>query len=100
MRNGVIAVVGLMLAACAAGPGKGDVEQALAGFFEQTAGTRPTFEGLEVGRCQKAEGGPGYACAVSGQARFAVNGRVQQEPLTGTFVFDRVGDQWKVVGTR
>ncbi|MCD9030859.1 hypothetical protein LDO32_03805 [Luteimonas sp. Y-2-2-4F] len=91
----------VVLASCSGGgPGKSDAEQALGQFFEQNAGVKPSFEDFKVGSCEKSESGPGYACSVTGTAEFALGSRKQREPLTGTFVFDRVGSEWKVVGTR
>jgi len=100
MKTMTAATLALALAACSAGPGQGDVEHALGAFFEQHAGAKPTFENLEVGSCQKAEGSPGYACAVNGQARFDLGGRKQREKLTGTFLLDKVGGRWTVIATR
>lgn len=100
MKTMTVATLVLALAACSAGPGKGEVESALGAFFEQNAGAKPIFEGLEVGSCQRSEGSPGYACAVSGQAQFDLGGRKQRETLTGTFVLDKVGGRWTVIGTR
>ena len=96
----LVAGFALVLVACSAGPGKRDVEQTLGVFFEQHAGAKPAFEGLDVGRCQKAEGSPRYVCAVSGQARFDLGERIQRETVTGTFVLDKVGGRWTVIGTR
>lgn len=98
-RISILAAVGL-LAGCSAGPSDSEAKEALARFFERQAASRPTFDPLDVGKCQAAEGGPGYACAVQGQAVFNLSGRIQREPLTGTFVFDRVGGKWAVIGTR
>lgn len=94
------ALLAVALTSCTSGPGKGEVEEALGQFFQQTAGVRPSFEDLKVGGCQKAEGGPGYACSVSAIAVFNAGSRAQREPLTNTFVFDEVGGHWKVIGTR
>lgn len=100
MRLLALLPVGLLLVGCSAGPGKGDVEKALGQFFQQNAGIEPTFDDLEIGKCEKPDTGPGYACSVSGTAQFTLGTRTQSESLTGTFVFDEVGGQWKVVGTR
>ncbi|TDK26214.1 hypothetical protein E2F46_06345 [Luteimonas aestuarii] len=95
-----IALTATIAGCSGGGPGKSDVEQALANHFEQGAGIRPTFEGLEVGACAKVQGGPGHACSVSGRAAFNMGGRTQRETLTGTFVFDQVGGRWTVVGAQ
>lgn len=95
------AALALVLAGCSGGgPGKSDVEQALGQFFEQAAGVKPVFEDLEVGGCEKAGEGPGYACSVSATVVLDAGGRTQREPLSRTFVFDEVGGHWKVVATR
>jgi len=90
---------GVMLAGCGnGGPSKSQVEAALIQHFEQASGgMRTTFERLDVGACEKVEGGPGHACAVDGQAVIDVGGRAQREALTATFVLDEVGGAWKVV---
>ena len=96
MRFLALLPVALLLGGCSAGPGKGDVEKALVQFYQQNAGIEPTLEGLEVGSCEEADSGPGYACSISGSAML----RNQPYPLPGTVVFDEVGGQWKVIGTR
>lgn len=96
-----ITVLALTLTACTGGgPSKGDAEEALAQFFHQAAGVRPTFEDLALGDCDKAGEGPGYACSVSATVVLDAGGRVQREPLSRTFVFDELDGQWKVVATR
>lgn len=96
----MVAFVGMALSGCSAGPGKGDVEEALTQFIQQNAGVQPTFEGLEIGECKKPESGPGYACSVSGTAKFQLGTRTQSEQMAATYIFDKVGGDWKVVGTR
>lgn len=91
----------LTLSACTGGgPNKGEAEEALAQFFQQAAGVRPTFEDLVLGDCDKAREGPGYVCSVSATVVLDAGGRVQREPLSRTFVFDELDGQWKVVATR
>jgi len=100
MKRISISAAVCLLAGCSEGPSESEARDALARFYEQQAARRPTFDPLNVGKCQAAEGSPGYACAAQGQAAFNPGGRVQRELLTGTFVFDRVGGRWTIVGMR
>ena len=99
-RIAIVAAVGMLVAGCSAGPSKSSAQDALAEFYEQGAGIKPQLNDFALGNCEKQEGSPGYACSASGEAVFAVGNRTQREQLAGTFVFDKVGSTWKVVGTR
>lgn len=88
-----------LLAACSGGPGSGDVEKALAVYFKEATGTTMTFERLKVGECVRGES-PGYACSVTGTARYQIGTRNEQQQLVGTFVIDKVGGNWTVVDRR
>ena len=92
------ATAAVLLSACAAGPGKGDVEGALGRYVEEAGGADPVFEDLEVGKCEEAS--PGYACSVTGKLTVAMGRRTQTDNLVGTFVFDEVDGEWRVVGQR
>ncbi|MFV7423730.1 hypothetical protein ACNPNN_11715 [Stenotrophomonas geniculata] len=94
----LVSVVALLVA-CSGGPGKSDVEKALAVYFKQLTGTTMTFEHLKVGECVRGDG-PGYACSVAGTAQYQIGTRTQQQQLVGTFVLDKVGGTWTVVDRR
>ncbi len=91
--------VAALLAACAGGPGNGDVEKALKAHFKEVTGTTMTFEHLKVGECVHGDS-PGYACSVTGTARYQIGTRIEQHQLVGTFVIDKVGGNWTVVDRR
>jgi len=88
-----------LLAACSGGPGKGDVEKALTVYFKEATGTTMTFERLKVGECVRGDS-PGYACSVTGTARYQIGTRIEQQQLVGMFVIDKVGGNWTVVDRR
>ncbi len=88
-----------LLAACSGGPGSGDVEKALTVYFKEATGTTMTFEHLKVGDCVRGDS-PGYACSVTGTARYQLGTRIEQQQLVGTFVIDKVGGNWTVVDRR
>lgn len=91
------AIAALLLAGCAGGPGKGDVEEAMRLYVQEAAGVVPTFEDLEVGKCKESGSGPGYACSVTGKMSVPRGRGTQTENMVGTFVFDKVDGQWRVV---
>ncbi|MDH5824219.1 hypothetical protein QFW77_14655 [Luteimonas sp. RD2P54] len=91
------AMAALLLAGCAGGPGKGEVEEAVRAFVEQTGGNTK-LEELEVGECKEASGRAGYACSVTGRATIRMAGHSQATALVGTFVLEEIGGQWKVTG--
>jgi len=91
------AIAALLLAGCAGGPGKGDVEEALRLYVKQAAMVEPTFEDLQVGKCKESGSGPGYACSVTGKMSIPMGRGTQTENMVGTFVFDKVDGQWRVV---
>ncbi len=92
------AIAALLLTGCSGSPGKGDVEDALSQFALDAGGTDPRFEDLEVGDCKEAGSRPGYACSVTGKLTMAIGRSIQTNDLVGTFVFDEVDGQWRVVG--
>ncbi|PZU29710.1 MAG: hypothetical protein DI584_01890 [Stenotrophomonas sp.] len=89
----------VLLAACSDGPGSGDVENALTAYFKEATGTTMTFEHLKVGDCVRGDS-PGYACSVTGTARYQIGTRIEQQQLVGMFVIDKVGGNWTVVDRR
>lgn len=91
--------VAALLVACSGGPGNGDVETALTAYFKEGTGTTMTFERLKVGECVRGDS-PGYACSVTGIARYQLGTRIEQQQLVGTFVIDKVGGNWTVVDRR
>lgn len=88
-----------LLVACSGGPGSGDVEKALAVYFKEATGTTMTFEHLKVGDCVRGDSS-GYACSVTGTARYQIGTRIEQQQLVGMFVIDKVGGNWTVVDRR
>ena len=94
----IAASAALLLAGCSTGPGKGEVEEALGVFFQQAVGTTPAFEDLQVGECKAPSSGPGYACSVTGKATITMGSRSQTENLVGTFLFEEIDGEWKVMG--
>lgn len=89
----------VLLAACSGGPGSSDVEKALTAHFKEVTGTTMTFERLKVGECVRGDS-PGYACSVTGNARYQLGTRTEQQQLIGTFVIDKVDGTWTVVDRR
>lgn len=98
----IAGIAALLLTSCAAGPGKGDIEKALAAYVQQGTGFMPAFKTLDIGKCAKDEGSAGYACSIDAEVELTVasSGRKTNEHMTGTFVFDKLGDGWKVVSSR
>ncbi|WP_414498718.1 hypothetical protein [Stenotrophomonas maltophilia] len=88
-----------LLVACSGGPGSGDVEKALTAYFKEATGTTMTFERLKVGECVRGSV-PGYACSVTGSARYQLGTRIEKQQLIGTFVIDKVDGTWTVVDRR
>lgn len=99
MKKLWIVFAAALLAACSGGPGNGDVEKALAVYFKEATGTTMAFERLKVGECSRGDG-PGYACSVTGTARYQIGTRTEQQQLVGTFVIDKVDGTWTVVDRR
>lgn len=97
MKRGWI-VVGLVagLAACSAGPSKGDIQSALEKHVQDNGWDDAAVQDLKTGECKESTATAGFVCTVEFRA-IANEGRFNEE-MGGSFVFDQVEGRWRVAG--
>ena len=89
------AVALLMLAGCSSGPSSSAMEEAFLNYMHDND-TSATIDEFKHGDCAKANDKPGYACSV--QAKITYMRGANHDTMEGTFVFDKIDGEWKVVG--
>lgn len=94
MKKLTIALCVLVLSGCAAGPSKGEMEQALLTWMHENASKSMVIDDFKAGSCAKSESQPGYSCSLQA----AVSHTGGKDTVQGTFVFDQIEGDWKVVG--
>lgn len=86
------------LTGCGGGPSKGDIESAFLADL-QKIDPNAKIENLEVGDCEKRNDAPGFACAISIQTSMTMMGVPIANENAATVIMEKVGDEWKMIGT-
>ena len=94
MKKLVGATVLLVLSGCSARPSSSAMEDAYLKYLQENDSSI-TIEQFKHGDCAKAGNQPGYACSV--QADITYMRGANHTTMEGTFVFDKIGGDWKVV---
>lgn len=88
-----------ILVGCSGAPGAGEVEDAFGEFLQQQ-NPDATMEDFALGECRAMDERAGYACSITATVTYPVGFGVPAapRPLTSTFVFEQIEDQWRVMG--
>lgn len=88
-----------MLVGCSGAPGAGEVEDAFGRFLQQQ-NADATMEDFALGDCRAMDERAGYACSITATVTYPVGFGVPTvpKPLASTFVLEKVGEQWRVMG--
>lgn len=96
MKKTMAALAALMLAACSSGPSKGAMEEAFLTWMHENADKSVEIREFKNGDCEKSDTQPGYACSL--QAKVTARRGAYNDTVRGTFIFDQIDGEWKVVG--
>lgn len=95
MKKTTAVLTALMLAACSSSPPTGAMEEALLNWMHDNADKSVEIQEFKSGDCAKGGSQPGYACSVQAKITY-LGGR--NDTVQGTFVFDKIDGDWKIIG--
>jgi hypothetical protein len=104
MLASLLTIATIFVGGCSSGPSESAKQEALATYFKTQYGGNVEFTDFKTGECKKSDSSPGYACSIDAHYSATlklgpgVPDRTMRDSVSGVFVLDKVGNDWKIVG--